>query len=235
MKARLFLPPPFTQIRMPGGDAFAEAIRRAPEDGAGTLVYAEGGGLLSFAVVMEPEEPLSKARMAFFAAMAALADALAAHCPPERAVRFDYPDTILYDKARLGGTRFAVAEGCAEDQVPDWLVFGAELISSRAHIVDPGRFPETTSLWEEEFEDWTAIIESFASYLMLHFDRWQHQGLAAVAERYLMRIDPPMLSGSRTLEDGDLVERRASGAERRISLADGLAACRWRDTDGPRL
>lgn len=232
---RLILPPPYDQHRLESGDPMAEAIRLAPGNGAGTFVWRQGGGIFSVAVVLEPEMPLREASMAFFAGMAALGDALAAHCAPERAVRFVFPDTVTYDQARLGGGRFAVAPGCAEGDVPDWLVFAAELIADRDHLPDPGLFPETTSLREEEFDPAPAIAETFASYLMLHFDRWTHLGVNTVANAYLERIDPPMLAGSRVLENGDLVERTPSGAERRIGFAEALAACRWRGAEGPRL
>jgi hypothetical protein len=141
---------------------------------------------------------------------------------------------VLYDRSRLGGARFAVGPAGA-DGVPAWLVFAAELIADRDHLPDPGAFPESLSLKEDAFDPPQAIIESFAAYLMLYFDRWTHQGLPAVTDRYLERIDPPMLSGSRTLEDGDLVERTPSGMTRRLPLAEGLARCAWRDARGPRL
>jgi hypothetical protein len=173
--------------------------------------------------------------MAFFAGMCALGDALAAHCAPDRPVRFGWPDTIIYDAARLGGARFAAPEDCAETDVPDWMVFAVELIAERDHLVDPGAYPESTSLKEEEFEPAEDILASFASYLMLWFDRWQHQGLQAMVEHYLARLDPPLEAGARSLADGDLVERLPSGEMHEVSLADGLAACRWRDARGPRL
>jgi hypothetical protein len=232
---RLVLPPPYSPRRIEAGDVLAEALRLAPEEGAGTLVWRHGGGVLAFAVVLEPEQSLAQARMAFFAGMCALGDALAAHCAPDRPVRFGWPDTIIYDAARLGGARFAAPEDCAETDVPDWMVFAVELIAERDHLVDPGAYPESTSLKEEEFEPAEDILASFASYLMLWFDRWQHQGLQAMVEHYLARLDPPLEAGARSLADGDLVERLPSGEMHEVSLADGLAACRWRDARGPRL
>ncbi len=233
---RLFLPPPFTEVRVTGKGAFDEAIRRAPADGAGTLVWRLEGALLEVAVVLEPEQPLVEARMAFFAGMAAIGDALSAHCPPERVVRFGYPDVLNYDAARLGGGRFAVAPDGGSNEVPEWIVFGVELIAHRDHLPAPGEFPESTSLTEEQFDAAPSIVESFAAYLMLNFDRWTHQGIRAITDRYLERIDPPMLSGTREIDAaGDLVERTPSGAERRLPLAEGLAACRWRGDGGPKL
>ena len=231
----LVLPPPYSPHRIEAGDVLEEALRLAPEEGAGTLVWRHGGGVLAFAVVLEPEQPLAQARMAFFAGMCALGDALAAHCAPDRPVRFAWPDTVVYDAARLGGARFAVPGDCAATDVPDWMIFAVELIAERDHLVDPGAFPDSTSLKEEEFEPAEDILGSFASYLMLWFDRWAHQGVQGVVEHYLARLDRPLEAGARSLADGDLVERLASGEMRQETLADGLAACRWRDTKGPKL
>ena len=95
----LALPPPFTAIRLREvGDAFAHAMAIAPEQGAGTLVYVGRFDLAEFAVVLEPDEPLLKARRAFYAGMAALADALAAHAQPETSIVIDWPDSILVNR-----------------------------------------------------------------------------------------------------------------------------------------
>ena len=73
----LALPPPFSAVRLREvGDALAHAIAIAAEQGAGTLVYVGRFDLAEFAVVLEPDEPLAKARRAFYAGMAALADAI---------------------------------------------------------------------------------------------------------------------------------------------------------------
>ena len=81
----LALPPPFT-----AGAAARGRRRLCPcqcdrgrSSGAGTLVYVGRFDLAEFAVVLEPEEPLRSARRAFYAGMAALADALTAYAPPE--------------------------------------------------------------------------------------------------------------------------------------------------------
>ncbi|TVR07514.1 MAG: hypothetical protein EA385_12540 [Salinarimonadaceae bacterium] len=232
---RLFLPPPYTQHRIETGDVHAEAVRCAQEEGAGTFVWSFADGLLAFAVVLEPEEKLREARLAFFAGMAALADALAAHCAPDKPLRIVYPDTISFDLARIGGARLSVAPGAGEEEAPDWMVFSVELIADRDHLPHPGMFPETSSLKEEEFDEPEAIVEAFASYLMLAFDRWRHQGIDAVIAPYLERLDPPMPKGARALADGDLVEREPSGETRRVDFLEALAACRWRGEKGPKL
>jgi hypothetical protein len=232
---RLHLPPPFTLHRTDGHDVLAEAARLAPQEGAGTLVLHQSPGLLAFAVVLEPEQPLAEAQMAFLLGMTALADALAAHCPPERPVRLIWPDQVLYDGARLGGGRFATAPGCAEDAVPDWMVFAAELIADRDHLDEPGHYPESTSLKEEAFDAAEDIVSTFASYLMLYFDRWTHGGFDAVGNRYLMRVDPPLLRGVRRIEGDRMVEITPSGGRRLPALPEALAAQDWRDETGPKL
>lgn len=72
------LPPPFRPVVLREvGDAFAHACAHGGELGAGTLVFVGRFDLAEFAVVLEPDEPLAAARCAFYAAMVALADALA--------------------------------------------------------------------------------------------------------------------------------------------------------------
>ncbi len=233
---RLVLPPAFSLHPCATRDVLAETVRIAPEKGAGTLVLHQSRGLLAFAVVLEPEQVLSQARQAFILGMTALADALAAHCPPERPVRLVWPDQVIFDAARIGGGRFAVAPGCAEDAVPEWMVFAAELIADRDHLDAPGRFPNSTSLKEEVFDPAEQIVSTFASYMMLYFDRWAHEGFAAVSNRYLMRVDPPLLRGVRRIEEGRMLEITPSGGGKRYpALPEALARQDWRDDNGPRL
>lgn len=231
---RLRLPPAFT-LHDGVADPFPTAFARAAQQGAGSFWLRRQGGVLSMAVVLEPEEPLARARRAFLLGMVALADALAAHCPPERPVRLVWPDTLLYDKARIGGGRLAVAPGTGEDTVPDWLVFGAELLEARPGLTDPGDHPGTTSLTEEDFDPAERLVETFASYLMLYVDRWLHEGPDAVLNRYLARIDPPLLKGVRRIEGDRLVEITPSGTRRHPSLAEALSQPpTWRGDRGPR-
>ncbi|MCC5983151.1 MAG: hypothetical protein JJU42_02195 [Rhodobacteraceae bacterium] len=233
---RIHLPPPYTLHRSAESDVLAHAVRLAPEEGAGTLVLRQVPGRLDIAVVLEPESPLEQAQMAFLLGMVAVADALAAHCPPERAVRLIWPDEIRFDKARLGGGRLAVAPGAGSGDVPDWMVFAAELLADRPRIDEPGRFPDSTSLAEEAFDPPEDIVSTFASYLMLYFDRWAHEGIEAVTNRYLMRIDPPLLRGVRRIEGDRLVEITPSaGGRKSPPLMEALGATGWRDDAGPRL
>lgn len=233
---RIPLPPPYTLHQTDIRDTLSEAVRLATDHGAGTLVLHQSPGLVSFAVVLEPDMPLAQAQMAFLLGMVALGDALAAHCPPERAVRFLWPDVVLFDKCRLGGGRFAVAPDTGPDAVPDWMVFAADLIADRGTLAEPGLNSDTTSLFEDGFDPAEDIVATFASYVMLYFDRWTHDGLDAVTNRYLMRIDPPLLRGVRRIDGDCLVEITPSGGGKRsVPLLQGLGASGWRAPDGPKL
>lgn len=225
------LPPPYTAHWLPSGDPFEDAQRRAADEGAGTLVWRgsaghDAPGRLDFAVVLEPDMPLSEARKAVLAGMVALADAVAAHAPPERDIRFDWPTGLVLDGGRLGGMRFAVAPDSQEDAPPDWMVLGVELIADRDHLEQAGTHPGSVSLKEEEFLDPPAIIESFAAHLMLNIDRWTHAGFDTIVQTYVGRL----------MEDaalGDAGERIRDGSVE--SLETGLAKADWRDANGPRL
>ncbi|MFD0858706.1 biotin/lipoate--protein ligase family protein [Roseovarius aquimarinus] len=227
----LVLPPPYTAHWLAGGDAFAEAQRLAPEHGAGLLVWhlstGEGrAGRLDFAVVLEPETPLVEARRAFLIGMVALSEAISAHCPPERAVTFGWPGQVLFDGGKLGGMRFASAPVLGEADVPDWMVLGAELIADRNHLAMPGSMPGSVSLEEEGFADPAAIVESFAAYLMLNFDRWTHDGFASVAARYAAAIGPEA-----AIDESGALVREGSTAP----LAEAVTETPWRDAEGPTL
>src|SRR5262249_57008807 len=120
--SELAFPPPFSAVRLREvGDAFAHAISIAADHGAGTLVYVGRFDLAEFAVVVEPEEPLFKARRVFYAGMAALADALAAHAQPETSIIIDWPDSLVVNQGLVGGGRLAWPRGVGGGEVQHWL------------------------------------------------------------------------------------------------------------------
>jgi hypothetical protein len=237
---QLDLPPPYRLVTLREvGDAFAEALARAPEQGAGTLVYVGRFDLAEFAVVLEPEEPLRSARRALYAGMAALIDALAAHAPPEKPITVDWPDAVRVDNGLVGGGRIAWPQGAAEDEPPDWLVFSAMIRTVSMGEDEPGLNPLVAALEEEGFTDFTsgALVESFARHLMVHIDAWQEHGFGAVAKDYLQRL--PRHEGVRRDidENGDLLARHSGKSDvARRKLLPMLATPSWLDpqTRGPR-
>ena len=236
----LALPPPFTAIRLREvGDAFAHAVAIAPEKGAGTLVYVGRFDLAEFALVLEPDEPLLSARRAFYAGMAALADALAAHAQPDTSITIDWPDSLLVNQGLVGGGRLAWPSDFEERQTPEWLVFGGMVRTVSMSGLEPGLNPLVTALEEEGFTDVMSsqLVESFARNFMRAIDSWQENGFSAVAKNYIERM--PREQGVRRDidENGDLLIRRMGKVEvTRKKLLPRLAESAWFDPQagGPR-
>jgi biotin-(acetyl-CoA carboxylase) ligase len=238
---RIDLPPPYTLVRLrEGGEAFAHAVSIAPESGAGTLVYVGRFDLAEFAVVLEPTEPLTSARRAFYAGMVALADALRAYAPPNKAVTIDWPDAIRVDGGLVGGGRLGSPASADDNETPPWLVFGAMIRTVTMTDTEAGLHPLASALQEEGFEDTGAVevTESFARHLMVAFDRWQTDGFASLAHQYLSLLPRERNTSRRIEANGDLVVQPI-GAEQAApqSLAKVLAKPSWLDPErrGPRL
>ena len=235
----LSLPPGFRLVTLREvGDAFAHAKANA-ELGAGTLVFVGRFDLSEFAVVLEPDEPLSTARRVFYAGMSALADALASHAPPEKSIEFTWPDAIRVDGGLVGGGQLAWSDG-PEDQPPRWLVFGAMIRTVSMAEGDPGLRPLAAALEEEGFEGFESgqLAESFSRHLMTTIDAWQESGFGAVVARsYLSRLAPEKGVSRSIAENGDLLIRRVGKADvERRKLVPMLVAPSWLNpkTRGPR-
>jgi hypothetical protein len=231
------LPPGFSCVTLrEAGDAFAHAAAHAGELGAATLVWVRRFDLVEFAVVLEPEETLRTARLFHYAGMNALADMTALHCPPERALHFGWPGALLLDHGLPGGGRLAWPEGCDEDAVPDWLVFGGMLRAAADTDFDTGLRPTGlgagVAMDELGFEDVTPVdlVESFTRHLMLGVDEWATKGPRAVAKRWLDRMLPEQGARRGVEPNGDLLVRRQGREERRDFVAR-LAAADWYDAE----
>lgn len=234
-------PPLVTPVRLrEHEDAFAEAMRRAPDLGAGTLLHVGRFDPIEFALVLEPEEPLASARRVVFAGMNALADTILADCPPERVVTFDFPGSLTFDAGLIGGGRLGWPAGTAEDEVPEWLVFGTMLRVGGFQELGFTLSPKVTSLEEAGYSeiDPVAFAARFCRHFMVEIDEWQEEGFEGVARRYLDRL--PKGEGERLRGlggNGDLlVHLTAGGAARPRSLAEALVAPSWFDaaTGAPR-
>jgi biotin-(acetyl-CoA carboxylase) ligase len=236
----LDLPPGFRVITLREvGDAFAHAKAVAAEQGAGTLVYVGRFDLAEFALVLEPDEPLRTARRAFYAGCVALGDALSVFAPPEKPIEFAWPDAIHVDNGLVGGGRLAWPERAREDEVPDWLVFGAMIRTVSIGEDEPGVRPLAAALDEEGFDDVGSgqLVESFARHMMVWVDTWQEHGFGEIGKNYLTRLRPEKGARRDIDQNGDLVVRRmGASAVEHHSLVDALAAPSWLDpvSGGPR-
>ncbi|MFN3350668.1 biotin/lipoate--protein ligase family protein [Pseudorhodoplanes sp.] len=241
--ADIRLPPPFRLVTLREvGDAFAHAKQNATEQGAGTLVFVGRFDLAEFAVVLEPDEPLRIARRSFHACMAALAETLVAHAPPETEIHIGWPDAVSVNLGLVGGGRLAWPDDADEDAPPAWMVFGAMIRLVTMGETEAGLYPLSAALTDEGFGEFSAerMMESFARHLMVMLDAWQEKGFGAVSKAYLQRLAPEKEKGiRRDLDDnGDLLVRRAGKVEtERRKLVPALAVPSWLDprTGGPRL
>ena len=221
------------------GDAFAHACRIAPKSGAGTLVCVGRFDLAEFAVVLEPGEPLSTARRAFYAGMVALTDALRAYAPPNKTVAIGWPDAVSIDGALVGGARMGWPSSARQDEPPAWLVFGAMIRTVAMSDQGSGVHPLASALDEEGFGEAGAaeVTESFARHLMRVIDRWQVDGFDGVARDYLSRVPRERQTVVRIDDRGDLLTRRIStDSVERSELVKALATPSWLDPKlgGPR-
>ena len=233
----LDLPPPFRAVTLREvGDAFAHAQAIAGTAGAGTLVTVGRFDLAEFAVVLEPEEPLSTARRAFYAGCVGLIDALVAQAPPEAAITIDWPDAIRVEGGLIGGARLAWPAGAPEDAPPDWLVFGA-MIRTVSLGEEPGLHPLAATLEDEGFDEVGSerLVEGFSRHLMVTLDTWQERGFADVGKAYLRRLGGEARQPRGLADNGDLLVKRGVETDRR-ALIDALATPSWLDpeTGGPR-
>jgi hypothetical protein len=228
----LQLPPAYTLMSACGSaDAFRRACDLASESGAGTFVWIPRFDMIEFAVVLEPEEPLTSARRAVLVGMNALADAIASVAPPEKQITFAWPTILNFDGARIGGSRLGWPSDCPEDTEPDWLVFATQLLGTPAPGVIPGDHPEVTWLEEEGFDPniGSMIVEGFARHLICGFNAWNERGFATVADHYLARLPKETPGDQRVIgANGDLLVQR-SGAADRIPLAPSIRNSAWLD------
>ena len=183
----LDLPPPYSEIALPHGDAFAHAQAVAAQQGAGTLVWVGRADVIDCAVVLEPDQILAVAAQVLLAGMNAAGDSLAVFSPPDKPLGFVWPDAICFDGGLVGGARLAWPAGTAADAVPDWLVLGLTLRLT-APAAPPGEAPPV-ALLDEGFEDLDppSFLAAFSRHLMLALDRWHSEGPASAAARWRLR------------------------------------------------
>jgi biotin-(acetyl-CoA carboxylase) ligase len=235
----LDLPPPFHLVTLREvGDAFAHACSHAAELGAGTLVFVGRFDLAEFAVVLEPDEPVTFVWRALYAGMVAVAEALAALAPPKKRIAIEWPDTMRLDGGLLGGGRLAWPEGADGAEPPPWLVFGAMIRTASMAGDGSGPPPLTTALEDGRFEDVgpDRLVESFARHFMREIDHWRDSGFIATANNYVSHLEREAGVRHEIGENGELLVTRLGRPVEYHWLGPKLAAPSWLDphSGGPR-
>ncbi|MDP2621557.1 MAG: biotin/lipoate--protein ligase family protein [Hyphomicrobiales bacterium] len=210
---------------------FAEAVEaaRAGRFGAGDVAWSRNVSRLECAIVLEPEVRRERAMEMLYVAMVAFGDAFGAVAPPEVALTYRWPQTILVNGAIVGDMPIAMAAGTGADGAPAWLVIGAEIaLRDVSRRREPGHDPGTTTLFDEGCGEVTrtSLIESFCRHFLAWVHTWEHDGFAPAHRVWLGRahdrdravtIDCAGNTMSGTFvgldECGNLLLRTAAGVE----------------------
>jgi hypothetical protein len=159
----------------------------------------------------------------------ALGDTLTFQAPPERPITFDWPDAVRVDGALVGGVRLLWPEG-SEDEVPDWVVFGATIRTAVMRAGESGLRPLLGGLDEEGFEGISpaAVIDGWTRYFLREMDRWNEYGFDGARERWLERTAGTAFA---ILDNGDFLDdtgKRSLAAELRTpSWLDPATGAPW--------
>lgn len=176
-------------------DPFLVAIAGAAagELGAGDLCWSEAEDQARAAIVLEPDCPLGKALHMAPLLMVAIGDALGAIGPPNLALMYRWPFTLLANGGEVGQVLLRPAAGSAMDQIPAHIVLGFAISISHPPEVlqEPGLAAATTALHEEGCGDLdrSQILSAIARHFLMWIDTWQHDGLAAAHADFIGRME----------------------------------------------
>ena len=230
-------PPLLTGHQAPAGTRILpRAVKGAAAGklGAGDIVWRADPERMEFALVMEPEVDRQRCYEMLFVTMVSLGDALGAICPPEVAVTYGWPSSLLMNGADVGVVQLAMPEG-VNAAPPDYLVAGVQ-VEMRPALSDPnpGLDKDKTTLWDEGCAEVSssALLEAAARHLVNWIHNWSEDGFKPVHEAWWGRIDEKSpFSRALPAPDGDLVGLdaqgngliKAAGKTSLFDIAEGLA------------
>jgi len=171
---------------------FAGAVKgaRSGRLGAGDVVWSRNANRLDCAIVLEPEVGRQRALEMLYVAMVALGDAIGAVVPPEVAVTYRWPQSILVNGALIGDMPIAMAPETGADGAPAWLVVGADIaLRDDSREREPGHDPDRTTLFDEGCGEVTrtSLLESYCRHFLAWVHTWELDGFAAAHESWLRR------------------------------------------------
>jgi biotin-(acetyl-CoA carboxylase) ligase len=227
------LPPLYSAIRLGAqlGSPRKALLHKAGNLPEGTLLWSDANGRLALALLLDSETGFEESAPVALVAVLAMGDAIGALAPPVVAVTNAWPDRIEVNGALVGGTALHVLPGGR-------LLLETEVLVSSAGEYEPGEKPEFTSLHEEGCGEVTPVglLESFARHFLSWLHRWQEDGFAPLRFHWLARgprrgVLVTARMGNQRIEgkfkdvgsSGELI-LECGGGERRLSLAEGLAA-----------
>jgi len=186
-----------------GEDPRALAVSGAAsgELGAGDALWLQDTTRVELAIVLEPDDALTKAAQMLPLGMAAAGDCLATLAPPQVAVNYRWPGTILMNGGSAGDCTLTAPANCQPDEIPRWLVLALSLRFAFDDTNEPGTTPGITSLMEEGIEELTSadVIDSYSRHFLSLLDAWTNDGFSDVSENWAGRLEG--LNETVTLED----------------------------------
>lgn len=174
--------------RQPGEVAIAAIAEGKGQ--AGDIFWARATADASCAIILEPEKPLEIAMQAVPIAMVALGDALGAIVPPNVAVTYRWPSTVLVNGASAGCVEAFLPEFPHAGRMVPWLVLAMTIAVRReSERLEPGENADETVLWEEGCgnTDRTQILEAFSRHFLAWIDRWEEEGFGPVHQLWMFR------------------------------------------------
>ena len=171
--------------------ALAIAGAQSGELGAGDTLWLQDTTQIEIAIVLEPDDPLSKSIQMLPLAIAAAGDTLAVLTPPQVGLQFRWPTTLLLNGASAGNCTLTVPADCKPNDVPAWMVVNFSLRFIFDETTEPGTTPGITSLVEEGGEELstTDVLESYSRHFLSQLDTWTNDGFGDVSQQWAGRIE----------------------------------------------
>lgn len=190
-------PPLLTGHAAPAGEDPWRIASQGAHQGkftAGDLVWSMAETHARAAIVLEPECCLATALQMAPLLMVAIGDALGAIGPPNLALMYRWPSTLLVNGGEVGEVFLRGPEGAEPGDIPEFIVLGFSMAMSLPDAVSdaPGLSRNTTALFEEGCGDLdrSQLIEAVARHFLSWVDAWEHNGFGAVHPDFLGRMQP---------------------------------------------
>jgi BirA family biotin operon repressor/biotin-[acetyl-CoA-carboxylase] ligase len=197
-------------------------------------VWSRSTARAACAIVLEPEVPLVDALQMSPLLMVALGDCLGTLAPPQVAVGYRWPTTMLINGTRAGCVHIA-APHVAAHEVPPWLVVGADLALAAPRTRQNW---SQTSLAEEAGPGITRseVLHTLAAHFLAWLNTWTERGFAPLAAHWMLRAEgrerPVRFAvQGRSIEgrvvglaeNGDLLLADLQGGGHRLAFIDHVA------------
>ena len=152
--------------------------------GRGGRSFASPPGNLYFSVILRPAGAAASAAQLGFAAALAVGETIAARLPPDRDLRYKWPNDVLVDGAKLAG--ILLESAAAPDGALAWLVagIGVNVESHPEGTAWPATSLAALSTGSVDLED---LLRSIVMEFHREMTRWLNVGFAPVRAAWLAR------------------------------------------------